>query len=88
MGLIEQALGGRLEGLSADLMWQASGGNALFVRHLVEGAVEAGRLRQVHGVWQLRGRTAVTPELAAILDARIEQLPDEVLPCPGAAEFV
>ncbi len=70
VGLIEQALGGRLEGLSADLMWQASGGNALFVRHLVEGAVEAGTLRQVRGVWQLRGRTAVTSELASLLDAR------------------
>ena len=60
-------------------MWQASGGNALFVRHLVEGAVEAGTLRQVRGVWQLRGRTAVTSELAALLDARIEQLPDDVV---------
>jgi len=75
---IEQALEGRVEGLSADLMWQASGGNALFVRHLVEGALEAGTLRQVRGVWQLRGRTAVTAELASLLDARIEQLPDEV----------
>lgn len=56
VSLIEQALGGRVEGLSADLMWEASGGNALFVRHLVEGALEAGTLRQVRGVWQLRGR--------------------------------
>ena len=79
VGLIEQALGGRVEGLSADLMWQASGGNALFVRHLVEGALEAGTLRQVRGVWQLRGRTAVSSELASLLDARIEQLPHDVL---------
>ena len=79
VGLIEQALGARVEGLSADLMWAASGGNALFVRHLVEGALEAGTLRQVRGVWQLRGRTAVTSELASLLDARIEQLPDDVL---------
>jgi len=60
-------------------MWQASGGNALFVRHLVEGAVEAGTLRQVRGVWQLRGRTAVTSELAALLDAGLEQLPGDVV---------
>ena len=79
VGLIEQALGGRVEGLSADLMWEASGGNALFVRHLVDGALEAGALRQVRGVWQLRGRTAVTSELAALLEARIEQLPDDVV---------
>ena len=77
--LIESALGGRVEGLSADLMWEASGGNALFVRHLVEGALEAGTLRQVRGVWQLRGRTAVTSELASLLDSRVDQLPDNVL---------
>ena len=79
VGLIEQALGGRVEGLSADLMWDASGGNALFVRHLVEGALEAGTLRQVRGVWQLRGRTAVTSELASLLDTRVDRLPDPVL---------
>jgi DNA-binding CsgD family transcriptional regulator len=79
VSLIEQALGGRVEGLSADLMWEASGGNALFVRHLVEGALEAGTLRQVRGVWQLRGRTAVTSELASLLDTRVESLPDDVL---------
>lgn len=77
--LIEEALGGRVEGLSADLMWEASGGNALFVRHLVEGALEAGALRQVRGVWQLRGRTAITSELASLLDSRVEQLRDDVL---------
>src|SRR5258708_20612704 len=60
-------------------MWEASGGNALFVRHRVEGALEAGTLRQVRGVWQLRGRTAVTSELASLLDARVEQLPDNLL---------
>jgi DNA-binding NarL/FixJ family response regulator len=76
LALVEEALGGRLEGMSGDLMWTASCGNALYIRHLVEGAVEAGTLRQVRGVWQLRGRTAVTSELASLLDARIEQLPE------------
>ena len=77
LALVEEALGGRLEGLSGDLMWTASCGNALYIRHLIEGAVEAGTLRQVRGVWQLRGRTAVTSELASLLDARIEQLPED-----------
>ena len=77
--LIEDALGGRVEGLSVDLMWDASAGNALYVRHLVEGALETGALRQVRGVWQLRGRTSVTSELASLLDARVEALPDPVM---------
>ena len=77
--LVESALGGHLEGLSADLMWEASGGNALFLRHLVEGALDAGRLRKVRGVWQLRGRATVTSELAALLESRVERLPDGVV---------
>jgi DNA-binding CsgD family transcriptional regulator len=85
--LIEAALGGRVEELSADLMWKASGGNALFVRHLVEGALEAGTLRQLRGVWQLRGRTAVTSELASLLEDRIEQLPPGVLHALGLLTF-
>jgi DNA-binding CsgD family transcriptional regulator len=86
-GLIEQALGGPVEGLSADLMWRDSGGNPLFVRHLVEGAVEAGSLRQVRGVWQLRGRAAVSAQLASLVDERIEQLPDEVAHALGLLAF-
>jgi len=34
-------LGGTLEGLSADVMWESSGGNPLFLRHMVEGALES-----------------------------------------------
>ncbi|MGW4121011.1 LuxR C-terminal-related transcriptional regulator [Nocardia sp. NPDC004711] len=77
--LVESMLGGQLEGFTANLMWESSGGNALFLRHLVEGALEAGTLRQVSGVWQLRGRAAVTSELAALLEDRVEQLPESVL---------
>ena len=86
VGLIEQALGGRVEGLSADLMWEASGGNALFVRHLVEGALEAGALRQVRGVWQLRERTAVTSELATL--AYLTLIAVAILGVLGAIEGV
>ncbi|HEY5855978.1 MAG TPA: AAA family ATPase, partial [Aldersonia sp.] len=77
--LVETALGGHLEGLSADLMWETSGGNALFLRHLVEGALDAGRLRKVRGVWQLRGRATITNELAVLLEGRIERLPVNVI---------
>lgn len=76
--LVERVLGGPVEGLSADVMWQDSGGNALFLRNLVEGAVEAGTLRQVRGIWQLRGPAVVRDELAALVDERLERLPDDV----------
>jgi energy-coupling factor transporter ATP-binding protein EcfA2 len=47
--LIESVLGGTLEGLSADVMWDASGGNPLFLRHMVEGALDAGTLPKLTG---------------------------------------
>ncbi|WP_068278690.1 helix-turn-helix transcriptional regulator [Aldersonia kunmingensis] len=79
IGFVEKVLGGQLEGLSADVMWESSGGNALFLHHLVEGAQESGALRQVRGIWQLRGRTEITSELASLLESRVDQLPSEVL---------
>ena len=75
--LIESALQGRLEQLSADLVWEASGGNALFMRHLIDGALETGALRCVNGVWQLRGQTTVTSQLADLLSDRVARLPDD-----------
>ncbi len=60
-------------------MWQESGGNAMYVRQLVEGALDAGTLREMRGVWQLRGRPAVTAELVALLGARIDQMSGDVV---------
>ncbi len=77
VALVETALGGHLERLSADLLWEASAGNALFVRHLVEGALEAGTLRRVNDVWQLRGEPTVAAKLAPLLSNRLDRLPDD-----------
>ena len=76
--LVEGVLGGQLEGLSADRMWAASSGNALFLRHLVQGALESGALREVNGVWQFRGRAGITSELATLLEDRMERFGDGV----------
>jgi DNA-binding CsgD family transcriptional regulator len=79
IALVEAVLGGTLEGLSADVMWDASGGNPLFLRHMVEGAVDAGTLAEVDGVWQLRGRAVVPSGLAALLEDRLDHVGDEVV---------
>ncbi|MGU3583639.1 LuxR C-terminal-related transcriptional regulator [Rhodococcus sp. C26F] len=76
--LVRSVLGGQLEELSADVMWEMSGGNALFLRHLVEGALDAGHLVQTSGVWQLRGQTAATPGLAELLELRLDRAGQEV----------
>ncbi|TFV61587.1 helix-turn-helix transcriptional regulator [Mycobacterium sp. PS03-16] len=70
--LVEAVLGGTLEGLSADMMWAASNGNPLYLRHLVEGALAGGTLTRVDGVWQLRGHPAVSSGMADLLEARLE----------------
>lgn len=79
VALVESVLGGTLEGLSADVMWEASGGNLLFLRHMVEGAVDAGTLTEVDGVWQLRGRAVVPSGLAALLDERLDHVGSDVV---------
>ena len=79
IALVESVMGGTLEGLSADVMWASSGGNPLFLRHLVEGAVDAGTLTKVHDVWQLRGATVVPSGLAELLENRLDQAGTEVV---------
>ncbi|WP_054814737.1 helix-turn-helix transcriptional regulator [Nocardia arizonensis] len=79
VNLVETVIDGTLEGLSADVMWESSGGNPLFLRNMVEGAFEAGNLTEVNGVWQLRGATAVPSGLAALLDERLARAGDAVM---------
>lgn len=79
VALVESVLAGTLEGLSADVMWEASGGNPLFLRHLIEGAVDAGTLTEVNGVWQLRGPTTIPSGLAALLDERLDRAGKDVV---------
>ncbi|MFE9577125.1 LuxR C-terminal-related transcriptional regulator [Nocardia sp. NPDC006044] len=79
VGLVETVLSGTLEGLSADVMWESSGGNPLFLRNMIEGAVEAGTLTEVNGVWQLRGPTAVPAGLVALLGERLARAGEPVL---------
>ncbi|TGD86718.1 tetratricopeptide repeat protein [Mycolicibacterium sp. CH28] len=79
VALVESVLGGTLEELSADVIWSQSGGNPLFLRHMVEAALEAGTLGEVNGVWQLRGATTVSSGLATLLENRFENAdPDAV----------
>jgi DNA-binding CsgD family transcriptional regulator len=77
--LVESVLGGTLEGLSADVMWDSSGGNPMFLRHLVEGALDAGTLTEVNGVWQWRGPTVVPSGLAALMESRLDRVGEDVV---------
>ncbi len=73
-GLVESVVGGKLEELSAASIWDASGGNLLFLKHFIGDALEAGRLREVAGIWQLRGDASVSSGLASLLESRFDEV--------------
>ncbi|HUH71809.1 MAG TPA: LuxR C-terminal-related transcriptional regulator [Mycobacterium sp.] len=76
--LLAAVLGGPLETSSAERIFQVSEGNPLYLRHLVEGAVNSGALRQVEGVWQLRGEMSWTPQLSSLVREHLRSLPPPV----------
>uniref|UniRef100_UPI0012970F89 AAA family ATPase n=1 Tax=Ornithinicoccus halotolerans TaxID=1748220 RepID=UPI0012970F89 len=76
--LLEQALGGAVETHSVRRLHALTGGNALALRAVVEGALTEGRLSRTGRLWQLRGEATVTPALAEVLQARLDQLTPEV----------
>ncbi|HJT05033.1 MAG TPA: LuxR C-terminal-related transcriptional regulator [Pseudonocardiaceae bacterium] len=74
--LIEAVLGGPLDSVAARRLWSITRGNALYLRQLVEGELEAARLRQIAGVWRWSGQPELSPGLVELLSARIGRLPD------------
>ena len=76
--LVEAVLGGQLDSAAAARLWALTGGNALFLRHLVDAEREAGRLRPVEGVWSWAGHPAVSGELAEIIRGQMGELPEPV----------
>jgi DNA-binding NarL/FixJ family response regulator len=74
--LVEARLGGPVDNATARRLWSITRGNALYLQQLVDGELEAGRLRQVTGVWRWLGQPALSPGLAELVSARIGQLPD------------
>lgn len=78
VNLLETVLGGPLESASVDGIFRVSQGNPLYLRHLVEGALNAGNLNLVQGVWQLRGEMVLTPQLSTLIGKHLASLPDSV----------
>jgi DNA-binding NarL/FixJ family response regulator len=74
--LVEARLGGVVDSAAARRLWSITRGNALYLRQLVEGELESGRLHQVAGVWRWSGELALSPGLVELVSARIGQLPE------------
>ncbi|MGN6220444.1 MAG: LuxR C-terminal-related transcriptional regulator [Microbacterium sp.] len=76
--LLADVLGGSVAHRTASELERESGGNPLYLRELVVGALESGRLAPRSGVWQLTGDLVGSPALRDLILARVAQLdPDE-----------
>jgi ATP/maltotriose-dependent transcriptional regulator MalT len=74
--MLERALHGIVESVSLERMWEATRGNVLFARELVADLVEAGELRQIHGVWRWVGGVGPAPRLQGAIAGRLDGLTD------------
>ena len=73
--LIEAALGGPVEGLTRERLWQLSRGNILYLRELVRGGRQTGDLACSEGMWRWAGPVSAPPQLAELIQMRIGGLP-------------
>ena len=73
--LIEAALGGPVEGLTKERLWQLSRGNILYLRELVRGGRQAGDLACSEGMWRWLGPVSAPPQLAELIHVRIGAMP-------------
>ncbi len=76
--LVEHVLDGSVDSFSAQRLWQYTQGNALYLRHLLENEVNAGRMTQRSGVWLWDGQPELSPTLAELLEARMAEVPNSV----------
>jgi DNA-binding CsgD family transcriptional regulator len=74
--MLEQALGGIVESVSLERMWEATRGNVLFARELVADVMEAGELRQMDGVWRWAGGVGPASRLQEAIAGRLDGLTD------------
>jgi DNA-binding CsgD family transcriptional regulator len=72
--LVGDALGGHVDGLTAQTLWATSGGNALFLRELVIGAVDARAFTESSGMWRLSGTLSPSTRLGEVVGLRIGSL--------------
>jgi DNA-binding NarL/FixJ family response regulator len=76
--LVEHVLDGPADTVSAQRLWQYTQGNVLYLRHLLENEVDAGRMARRSNVWVWDGQPKLSPPLADLLKSRLAQVPTNV----------
>jgi DNA-binding CsgD family transcriptional regulator len=74
--LLAAALGGPVDGATVHLLQKRTEGNALFLREVVLGGLEAGVFHREEGVWRLSGPLPPSSRLIEIIEARLGYLED------------
>ncbi len=72
--LAETILDGPAEEAIRQWVWETSRGNAMYVRELLLGALGAGALTQVGGLWRMPTRPPISSSLVESISARLEGL--------------
>jgi len=72
--LLRSALGGPVDGATEARLLHAAGGNTFFLVELISGALGAGLLSLVGGLWRLSSDHAFAPLLEDVLRAKFEPL--------------
>ncbi|MEU4134427.1 LuxR C-terminal-related transcriptional regulator [Streptomyces wuyuanensis] len=75
--LLVAALGGFVEPRTVDYFFDGSEGNVLYLRELVIGAQQAGRLRCNGDLWEMRGPHQPTPRLTDLVKIRLASVGPE-----------
>jgi DNA-binding CsgD family transcriptional regulator len=76
--LLSATLSGPVDPDAAERLWNLSGGNALYLRNIVEQEVADGRLGLLEGYWRWMGDPIVAPGLVELIESRIGDLPAPV----------
>lgn len=72
--LLEAGLGGPVETPTAQRLWSITRGNPMYLRQLVDGEREAGRLSCVTGMWRWSGDPELPPGLIELVAHRMGAL--------------
>jgi tetratricopeptide (TPR) repeat protein len=83
--VLTRALEGPVDGGTVQALWNASGGNPLYLRELVTAAREEGALRELSGIWHLAGALPTSARLSELVGTRLAGLEE---PAREAVEMV
>jgi DNA-binding CsgD family transcriptional regulator len=76
--LVRASLGGSLDPDAASLLWRLTGGNALYVRTIVEQELASGRLARQGAIWRWIADPVLPRGLVELIEAQVGTLPDAV----------